>query len=80
MEDFIYGMKVYLNNEFGVVVKDESDQSNFIGLIRWDTNKENDIEDWRGQFETFIRIGGIVFNDDHSFKYINDDGLLIKKY
>ncbi|WP_240628224.1 hypothetical protein [Flavobacterium anhuiense] len=47
-KDFIYGMKVSLGNEFGVVIKDENDQSTFCGLIRWDTPKENDIEDWKG--------------------------------
>lgn len=44
-KDFIYGMKVSLHNESGIVIRDKEDQSFFCGLIRWDTPKENDIED-----------------------------------
>jgi len=73
-KDFIYGMKVSLGNEFGVVIKDENDQSTFCGLIRWDTPKENDIEDLKGQFGTFIRIGGSILNSDYEFKYITEEG------
>lgn len=74
--DFNFGMKVSLNNEFGVVIKDEFDKPNFCGVIRWDTSKENDIEDWRGQFGAFVNIGGKILNDNYSFRFINDDGSL----
>ncbi|KAF2326375.1 hypothetical protein [Flavobacterium ginsenosidimutans] len=72
--DFNYGMKVSLNNELGVVIKDELDKPNFCGVIRWDTAIENDTEDWRGQFGTFIRIGGKILDNNYSFQFINDDG------
>ncbi|WP_433829917.1 hypothetical protein [Flavobacterium anhuiense] len=74
--DFNFGMKVSLNNEFGVVIKVELDKLNFCGVIRWDTSKENDIEDWRGQFGAFVNIGGKILNDNYSFRFINDDGSL----
>lgn len=74
--DFIYGMKVSLDNEFGVVIKDKLNESNLCGLIRWDTSKENDIEDWRGQFGTFISIGGKILDNNYTFQFINDDGSL----
>lgn len=74
--DFIYGMKVSLDNEFGVVIKDKLNESNLIGIICWDTAKENDLEDWRGQFGTFIRMGGKILDSDYSFQFINDDGSL----
>ena len=44
-KDFNPGMKVHLNGEFGVVVKSETDNPNFHGVIRWDTQKEIDL-DW----------------------------------
>ena len=74
-KDFIYGMKVSLDNEFGIVIRDKEDKSFSCGLICWDTPKENDIEDWRGQFGTFIRIGGTILNSDYEFKYITEEGL-----
>ncbi|UWY26789.1 hypothetical protein N4T20_13780 [Flavobacterium sp. TR2] len=75
-KDFIYGMKVSLDDEFGIVIKDKVNQSNFCGLIRWDTPKENDTEDWRGQFATFIAMGGKILGSSYSFQFINDDGSL----
>ncbi|SFD79082.1 hypothetical protein [Flavobacterium phragmitis] len=47
---FTYGMKVTLGNENGIVVKDDLDEPNFCGVICWDTPKENDTEDWRGDY------------------------------
>ncbi|MBW1655806.1 hypothetical protein [Flavobacterium quisquiliarum] len=73
---FIYGMKVTLGNENGIVVIDDLDEPNFCGVIRWDTPKENDTEDWRGLFGTFIQIGGKIIRDDHPFQFIKDDGSL----
>ncbi len=73
--DFVPGTKVSLNDEYGVVIDSES---NIFGLIRWDTDKELDIEDWKGLFGTFIRQGGQIINQNHEFKYINDDGTVKK--
>ncbi len=59
--DFSYGMKVSLNNESGVVIKDQLDGFNLCGVICWDTPKENDIEDWRGQFSLrIIRKSNVI--------------------
>ncbi|MBX3241372.1 MAG: hypothetical protein KIT80_17815 [Chitinophagaceae bacterium] len=76
-QDFVRGTKVSLQKEFGVVL-DLTEDSNLYGLIRWDTNKENDIEDWRGLFGSFLQAGGQVINQDHEFKFINDDGIMKK--
>jgi hypothetical protein len=67
------GTKVSLHNEFGVVL-DKTADSNLYGLIRWDTNRENDTEDWRGLFGVFLQAGGQVINQDYVFEFINDDG------
>ena len=72
-QDFITGTKVMLNNEFGVVL-DKTYDNNMIGRIRWDTDKENDIEDWRGLFGSFLETGGQIINQQHQFTFINDDG------
>jgi hypothetical protein len=72
-QDFLKGTKVSLQNEFGVVL-DKTIDNEMYGLIRWDTNKEADIEDWRGLFGSFIQPGEQVINQDHVFKFINDDG------
>ncbi|MBP4139965.1 hypothetical protein [Flavobacterium geliluteum] len=77
--DFNDGMKVTQNGEFGVVVKAESDWPNKYGIIRWDNSRENDLEDWRGQFGTFIQLGGKILDENYSFKFINDDGSLKNK-
>ena len=66
-------MKVSLNGEFGVVIN--SYNQNF-EVIRWDTNTQNDSEDWTGQFGSFLQIGGKILDDDYKFKFINDDGSL----
>jgi hypothetical protein len=67
--------KVSLKNEFGIVL-DKAGDGDLIGLIRWDTEKENDVEDWRGLFGTFLQFGGQIVNQDHEFKFINDKGQL----
>ncbi|WP_299444294.1 hypothetical protein [uncultured Aquimarina sp.] len=74
--DFVHGTKVSLNDEFGVVIISQSDEPNFCGMIRWDTPKESDNEDWRGMFGTFLSEGGQIINQDYEFKFINDDGTL----
>ncbi len=79
MNDFIHGMKVTQNGEFGVVIKSELDIPNLCGVIRWDNPRENDLEDWRGQFGSFIQLGGKVIDENHSFQFINDDGTLKSK-
>lgn len=77
--DFIYGMKVTLDGEFGIVIKPELDHQNVYGIIRWDNSKENDLEDWRWQFGTFIQLGGKILDENYSFEFINNDGSLRKK-
>jgi len=72
--DFYPGMKVSLDGEFGVVIKPETDSEDFCGIIRWDTDKESDFEDWGGLFGTFLNQGGKIIDRNFPFKYINDDG------
>lgn len=72
-QGFLLGTKVSLEKKCGVVL-DKSEDWNEYGLIRWDTDKENDIEDWRGLFGSFLDVGGQVINQDHEFKFINNDG------
>ena len=74
--DFSLGMKVSQNGECGVVIRHHPDHANVYGIIRWDTSKEDDTEDWRGQFGTFIQIGGKILADNYCFEFINDDGSL----
>ena len=63
-----------MNEENGVVLDVEI--NGIYGKIRWDTNKENDIEDWSGLFGSFFDAGGKILNQDFKFKHINDDGTL----
>jgi hypothetical protein len=72
--DFEIGMKVFLNDEFGIVIKSELNDVELIGIIRWDTPKMNDLEDWSGLFGTFISLGGKIINEDYRFKFIDDNG------
>ena len=78
--DFYPFMKVSLNNEYGVVTDQFVETPpNYggdkqYGLIRWDSKKESDFEDWRGLFGVFVSQGGHEIAKDHQFKYINDDG------
>ena len=74
-QEFIPWTKVTLKNEFGVVL-DKEVEDDLIGLIRWDTEKENDVEDWRGLFGTFLQAGGKVVGQDHDFKFIDEKGAL----
>ena len=73
--DFIPGTKVSLRNEFGVVL-DKTVDNNLFGQIRWDTDKENDVEDWRGLFGSFLQAGGQVIDQDYKFRFIDDNGNL----
>ena len=77
--DFVHGTKVSASGEFGVIIKSELDKPDLFGVIRWDTEKENDTEDWTGMFESFTNIGGKIIDQDHTFKYINDDGTTKKR-
>lgn len=87
--DFFPGMKVSLGGEYGVVTSDftewdgiyfvngekiQGNPSKQFGLIRWDTDKESDTEDWTGLFGSFIDSGGIEVSSTHQFEFINDDG------
>ena len=76
-EEFIVGTKVFLDDEYGVIV--ELKKHEFSTIIRWDTPKENDFEDWCSMWGTFLDIGGKIINNNHQFKYINDDGTLKNK-
>jgi len=84
-------MKVVLDGEYGIVLdqsmewdgvyyvdgeKKQGTPFKSYGLIRWDTNKENDIEDWRGVFGSFLAAGGKEVSQNHEFKFINEDGAL----
>lgn len=73
-QDFLPGTKLMLNEENGVVLDVEI--NGIFGKIRWDTNKENDIEDWSGLLGSFFDGGGKILNQDFKFKHINDDGTL----
>ncbi|WNM18870.1 hypothetical protein [Flavobacterium capsici] len=72
--DFHLGMKVSLSGEYGIVITSNLEEFNQYGIIRWDTEKENDIEDWRGMFGTFKEMGGKMLTGNYEFKFINDDG------
>jgi hypothetical protein len=77
--DFNLGIKVSLDGEFGIVINSVTDENNLYGLIRWDTPKISDLEDWRGQFSSFIQLGGKILDENYAFKFINDDGSLKTK-
>jgi hypothetical protein len=76
---FYFGMKVKLNNEYGIVInpKENSAWGKEPGIIRWDTNKEIDEEDWRGLYGSFIDSGGKEISPNHPFQFIDEDGELI---
>ncbi|MDJ1473086.1 hypothetical protein [Xanthocytophaga flava] len=92
--EFYPGMKVFLDGEYGVVLNDYSEwdgeysDSNGVkyqsvpyklyGVIRWDTDDERDVEDWRGVQGNFIQGGGVEIDSNHTFIFINDDGSLKK--
>jgi hypothetical protein len=73
-EDFQVGTKVFLENEYGVIVNLKSHE--FSTMIRWDTPDEKDFEDWSGMWGPFVQIGGKIIDSNYQFKYINDDGTL----
>jgi len=77
-DDFYPFMKVSLEGRNGVVtaeVRTGMDRSHY-GVIRWDSNNEAELEDWRGLWETFIEMGGHEIGRDYQFRFINDDGTL----
>ena len=91
MDGFYPFMKVALNEEYGVVTTDciESNGSysadgkihqgvpyTLYGLIRWDTAKTADFEDWRGLWGTILDLGGHEIAQTHTFRFINNDGSL----
>lgn len=79
-DSFYFGMKVSLNGEIGVIIRGEGnpDWDKEAGIIRWDTNKEVDSEDWRGLYGSFIDLGGKEIDPQTKFKFIDDSGLLKK--
>jgi hypothetical protein len=70
-QDFLPGTIVSLNGEYGVVLKDATD--GLYGLLRWDTDKAQDSEDWRGLWGTFVAMGGRVL-EEYEFRFIGPDG------
>lgn len=74
-QEFLPETIVSLNNEIGLVLKGNDDKD-ALGLIRWDTPEEKDVEDWRGLFGSFLQIGGKVIEQDYKLKFINRDGTL----
>lgn len=74
-QEFLPETIVSLNNEIGLVLKG-NDDTDALGLIRWDTPEEKDVEDWRGLFESFLQIGGKVIEQDYKLKFISRDGTL----
>ena len=60
-QEFLPGTKLTLNNENGVVIDEE--KNGLYGTIRWDTNKQNDFEEWSGLIGTFFNY--------YSYTYIN---------
>ena len=77
-DGFFFGMKVSLDGEIGVVIyaAGKSDWDKEPGIIRWDTNKGMDSEDWRGLFGSFIDSGGKEIDSKTEFKFIDDKGVL----
>ncbi len=69
-------MKVSLNDENGIVLESsgyEVQGQELYGVIQWDTEKENDTEDWRGLFGSFIKAGGSVLSPEFELKFINEE-------
>lgn len=73
-DQFKKGTKVSLEGECGVIV----DIKGLSTIIRWDTPKENDFEDWFSCWGTFIEMGGEIIDKDYKFVFINDNGTLKK--
>lgn len=72
-QDFLPGSIVCLNGEYGVVLQDF--EGGLFGLIRWDTDRPQDTEDWRGIWSNFVTMGGKVL-EEYEFRFINIDGSL----
>jgi len=72
-QEFLPGSIVWLSGEYGLVLKDAPD--GLYGLVRWDTEKAQDTEDWRGLWGTFVSMGGRVL-EEFEFKFIGPDGSL----
>lgn len=75
--DLKIGTKVFLDGECGVIT--DLKITDLSTIIRWDTPKENDFEDWCSMWGTFFKMGGRIIENHHQFKYINDDGSLKDK-
>jgi len=75
---FFFGMKVSMNEEIGVVVHrtGNSDWDNEPGIIKWDTDKKVDFEDWRGLFGSFKQAGGKEIDSKVEFEFIDTNGEL----
>ncbi|WP_336703572.1 hypothetical protein [Chryseobacterium indologenes] len=73
-EDFQVGTKVFLDNEYGIIVNLKLHENSTV--IRWDTSVENDFEDWSGMWGSFVQMGGKIIDPGYQFKYINEDGTL----
>jgi len=67
----------WLSGEYGLVLKDATD--GLYGLVRWDTEKAQDTEDWTGLWGTFVAMGGRVL-EEYEFKFIGPDGSLKSEY
>ena len=80
IEDFKPGMKVSLSGENGLVLNEYHDYETHrsYGLILWDTEKDNDTEDWRGLFGSFQDAGGTILEKDFKFTYLKEDELTKK--
>lgn len=80
--DFYPFMKVSLKGEYGVVTEEyfewptskQNIGSRIYGVIRWDTDKNLDFEDWRELWGTFLQAGGKEIGQEHQFMFINNDG------
>lgn len=79
-EGFYVGMKVSFKGEIGLVIQGNgnADWDKEPGIIRWDTNKEQDTEDWRGLFGSFQNVGGKEIDSKTRFSFITDEGELKK--
>ena len=75
---FQFGMKVKLQNEYGVVIQpqERTGWDKEPGIIRWDTKKSEDNEDWRGLLGSFIDNGGELIDPDFEFEFITNEGKL----
>ncbi|PKF74340.1 hypothetical protein [Chryseobacterium sp. PMSZPI] len=68
------GTKVFLGNEYGVLTHLKEHEHSTI--IRWDTLDERDLEDWCGMWDSFVKAGGEIVDENYQFRHINDDGSL----